>query len=84
MVLCELLSLLRAEGLTNATAHRLHHAITAGHIPRPKRDGAGRFQFSRTDAAAARKYLAAPPRPGRRKQATTTTEGPTNGDSRRR
>jgi len=84
MVLCELLSMLRAEGLTNATAHRLHHAITAGHIPRPKRDGAGRFQFSRTDAAAARKYLAAPPRPGRRKQAATSTDGATHGTSRSR
>jgi hypothetical protein len=83
MVLCELLALLRADGLPNVAAHRLHHAITAGHLPRPNRDASGRFRFSSRDVAAARKYLAAPPRPGRRKQAATITEGSTNGTARR-
>jgi hypothetical protein len=85
MVLSELLATLRAEGLANAAAHRLHHAITAGHLPRPERDSSGRFRFTRRDLTAARKYLAAPPRPGRKKQAATTTitEGSTNGTARR-
>ncbi len=78
MVLSDLLAMLRAEGI-DAKAHRLHHAITAGHLPRPARDGSGRFQFTATDAAAARKYLAAPPTPGRKKRADTPTDGATNG-----
>ena len=78
MVLSDLLALLRAEGL-EAKPHVIYHAIVAGHLRRPPRDGSGRFAFSRADVAAARRYLANPPRPGRRKQANTSTEGSTNG-----
>ncbi len=78
MVLSDLLALLRAEGL-EAKPHQIHHGIVAGHLRRPPRDGSGRFTFSRADVAAARRYLSSPPRPGRRKQATTSTEGSTHG-----
>ena len=69
MILSQLLAALRAEGI-DAKAHQVHHAIAAGHMPRPKVTG-GRFEFRTADLAAARRYLAAPPRPGRRKQETS-------------
>jgi hypothetical protein len=67
MVLSELLQTLRSEGLP-AAGHRIHHGITAGHLPRPERDGSGRFRFSSADVAACRKYLKNLPKPGRKKQ----------------
>lgn len=72
MVLSELLATLRAEGLM-AKAHQVHHAIAVGHVPRPERDGSGRYRFTTTDVRACRRYLSNVPRPGRKKAATTTT-----------
>jgi hypothetical protein len=70
MVLSELLATLRADGLP-AKAHQIHHAIQAGHVPRPERDGSGRFRFSATDVKACRGYMRNVPRPGRKKAAAT-------------
>jgi hypothetical protein len=66
MVLSELLAKLRAEGLP-ARAHRIHYAVSVGYLPKPERDGSGRFQFSAADVAACRKYLNNLPKPGRKK-----------------
>jgi hypothetical protein len=66
VVLSELLSTLRAAGLP-AKAHQIHHAIQAGYVPRPERDGSGRFRFSPTDVKACRAYLSNLPKPGRKK-----------------
>lgn len=68
MVLSELLSTLRAEGLP-AKAHRIHHGIQAGYLPRPERDGSGRFRFRPADVRACREYLRNLPKPGRKKAA---------------
>jgi hypothetical protein len=70
MVLSELLATLRAEGLT-AKAHQVHHAIAAGYVPRPERDGSGRYRFSASDVRACRSYLTNVPRPGRKKAVST-------------
>lgn len=66
MVLSELLDSLRADGI-DARAHRIHHAIHAGYLPRPERDGSGRFRFSSADVRRAAAYLRNPPKPGRKK-----------------
>jgi hypothetical protein len=66
MVLSELLATLRAEGLP-AKAHVIHHAIQAGYLPTPERDGSGRFRFAATDVKACRTYLKNVPKPGRKK-----------------
>jgi len=70
MVLSELLSTLRADGLP-AKAHQIHHAIQAGYVPRPERDGSGRFRFSAADVKACRAYMKNLPKPGRKKAAAT-------------
>ena len=67
MVLCELLQLLRNEGLP-ATNYRVHYAINSGYVPRPRRDGSGRYMFSDADIVGMRNYLKNIPRPGRKKQ----------------
>jgi len=69
MVLSELLAALRSEGLV-VRAHHIHHGISAGHLPRPERDGSGRFRFSKSDLGACRRYAQNIPRPGRKKAAT--------------
>lgn len=69
MNLSSFLDTLRAEGI-DAKPHQVHHAIAAGYLPRPKVDS-GRFQFRDSDLKAARRYLASPPRPGRKKQETS-------------
>jgi hypothetical protein len=66
MVLSELLTTLCAEGLP-AKAHVIHHGIQAGYLPRPERDGSGRFRFSASDVKACRTYLRNLPKPGRKK-----------------
>jgi hypothetical protein len=66
MVLSELLATLCAEGL-NARAHVIHHGIHAGYLPKPERDGSGRFRFRPTDVRACREYLKNLPKPGRKK-----------------
>lgn len=68
MVLSELLAELRAEGLP-AASHRIHYGILAGYLPRPERDGSGRFRFTATDVRACRTYLKNLPKPGRKKTA---------------
>jgi len=79
MVLSELLAKLRADGL-NAQAHQLHHAIAAGYLPRPPRDGSGRYRFAPADVRRAAAYLRNVPRPGRKKAVTTSTsEGAAHG-----
>lgn len=70
MVLSELIEALRSEGLP-AAAHRIHYAFTAGHVPKPQRDGSGRYRFSDADVAACRAYLKNLPKPGRKKQTAT-------------
>lgn len=65
MVLSELLAALCAEGLP-AKAHRIHHAIAVGHVPRPERDGSGRYRFTTADVKNCRSYLKNLPRPGRK------------------
>jgi hypothetical protein len=65
MVLSELLAKLRAEGLP-ARAHRIHYAVQVGYLPKPERDGSGRFRFSTADVAACRRYLNNLPKPGRK------------------
>jgi hypothetical protein len=67
MVLSELLAVLRAEGVAAAKAHVIHHGIQAGHLPKPERDGSGRFRFSASDVKACRNYLRNLPKPGRKK-----------------
>lgn len=67
MVLSELLQTLRKEGLP-ADAHRIHYGISVGYLPRPERDGSGRYRFAPADLAACRTYLANLPKPGRKKQ----------------
>lgn len=67
MTLSELLLELRSGGLSVA-AHQLHYAVSAGHLPRPARDGSGRFRFSASDLAACRRHFKNPPKPGRKKQ----------------
>lgn len=69
MVLSELLAKLRAEGL-NPRAHVIHHGIQAGYLPKPERDGSGRYRFSTADVAACRKYLNNLPKPGRKAAAS--------------
>lgn len=71
MVLSELLATLRAEGLP-AQAHRIHHGIHAGYLPKPERDGSGRFKFSPADVRACRSYLKNLPKPGRKKATAST------------
>jgi hypothetical protein len=66
MVLSELLAALRAEGLP-ARAHVIHHGIHAGYLPKPERDGSGRFRFNASDVKACRAYLNNLPKPGRKK-----------------
>jgi hypothetical protein len=66
MVLSEVLATLRAEGLP-AAAHRIHYAVQVGYLPKPERDGSGRFRFSASDVKACRTYLKNLPRPGRKK-----------------
>lgn len=66
MNLSSFIATLQAEGI-DAKRHQIHHAIAAGYLPRPRVDG-GRFQFGTSDLKAARRYLASPPRPGRKKQ----------------
>lgn len=68
MVLSELLAALRAEGL-QARAHVIHHGIQAGYLPKPERDGSGRFRFTASDVKACRAYLKNLPKPGRKKAA---------------
>ena len=70
MVLSELLVTLRATGVP-VKAHKVHHAIQAGYVPRPELDGSGRFRFSATDVKAFRSYLGNVPRPGRKKSPAT-------------
>jgi hypothetical protein len=70
MVLSELIEKLRAEGLP-AKAHRIHYGVQAGYLPRPARDGSGRYRFSQADVAACRKYLKNLPKPGRKKAVAT-------------
>lgn len=70
MVLCELLQILRQEGLP-ATNYRVHYAINAGHVPRPRRDGSGRYTFTDADIVGMRNYLRNTPRPGRKKREET-------------
>ena len=70
MVLSELLDSLRADGL-EAKAHRVHHGIRAGYLPKPERDGSGRFRFSASFVKACRAYLQNAPKPGR----TATAKG---------
>lgn len=65
MVLSELLATLRADGLP-ARAHVIHHGIQAGYLPKPQRDGSGRFRFSASDVKACRSYLKNLPKPGRK------------------
>lgn len=69
MILSELIATLRAEGI-EAKAHQVHHAISEGYLPRPRVSG-GRFEYRTTDLKAARKYLANPPKSGRRKKEAT-------------
>lgn len=70
MVLSELLATLCAEGL-NARAHVIHHGINAGYLPKPERDGSGRFRFRPADVRACREYLKNLPKPGRKKAAAS-------------
>jgi hypothetical protein len=70
MVLSELLAKLRAEGLP-AESYRIHYAVAAGRVPRPQRDGSGRFRFSASDVKACREYLKHLPKPGRKKASAT-------------
>lgn len=67
MILSELLLKLRSLGLSVA-AHQVHYGIQAGHLPRPVRDGSGRYRFTSSDLAACRKHFSNPPKPGRKKQ----------------
>ena len=69
MVLSELLGTLCAEGLT-AKSHVIHHGIRAGYLPRPERDGSGRYRFSASNVKACREYLKHLPKPGRKKAPT--------------
>lgn len=64
LMLRELVDTLRADGI-DARPHQIHHAISAGHLPRPP-VVSGRFVFDKRLVAACRQYLASPPRPGRR------------------
>jgi hypothetical protein len=66
MVLSELLAALCAEGFPTR-AHVIHHGINAGYLPKPDRDGSGRFRFRPTDVRACREYLRNLPKPGRKK-----------------
>lgn len=66
MVLSEVLAALRSEGL-EAKAHVIHHGIYAGYLPKPERDGSGRFRFTASDVKACRAYLRNLPKPGRKK-----------------
>jgi hypothetical protein len=69
MVLSELLAKLRAEGLP-ARAHQIHYGVSVGYLPKPERDGSGRYRFSSTDVVACRKYLNNLPKPGRKAAAS--------------
>jgi len=67
MILSELLHELRSHGLSVA-AHQVHYGISSGYLPRPERDGSGRYRFSAADISACKKHFKNPPKPGRKKQ----------------
>lgn len=64
--LSDAIALLRSEGFDNATGPRIHHGMTAGHIPRPELDGSRSYRFAKKDLQAIRAYLSNVPTPGRR------------------
>jgi hypothetical protein len=70
--LSDLIQNLREEGLTNAQPYRVHHAISVGHIDKPKKDTAGRYVFTDDNMSQIRDYLQNTPPPGRKSLAQTT------------
>lgn len=64
----DVIDLLQAEGFENAEAHRIRHAIVAGHISRPPLNGSLKSVFSRRHINQLRRYLGNVPRPGRKPQ----------------
>ena len=70
--LSDLIQSLREEGVTNAQPYRVHHAISVGHIDKPKKNAAGRYVFTDDNMSQIRDYLQDTPPPGRKSLAQTT------------
>jgi len=64
--LSDLIQSLREEGVTNPQTYRVHHAISVGHIDKPKKDTAGRYVFTDDNMTQIREYLDNTPSAGRK------------------